>query len=68
MTIYRLERAEPDLFRVLYRAHGRLYCLRNDGGYGRSNLTFYACNQDGEPKAALAFVPDESEFDVYIEP
>lgn len=68
MTTYRLERAEPDLFRVLYRAHGRLYCLRNEGGYGRKSLTFYACNQQGEPRRALGFVPGEDEFDNYVEP
>ncbi len=68
MTTYRLERAEPDLFRVLYRAHGRLYCLRNEGGYGLPRLTFYACNKAGEPCNALGFVPSECEFDVYIEP
>lgn len=68
MTTYRLERQEPGLFRVFYRAHGRLYCLRNDGGFGRRNLTFYACNRQGEPRHALGFVPDELEFDVYIEP
>jgi hypothetical protein len=68
MTTYRLERQEPDLFRVFYRAHGRLYCLRNDGGYGKSRLTFYQCNKQGEPRYALGFVPDEDEFDLYLEP
>jgi hypothetical protein len=67
-TIYRLEREEPGLFRVFYRAHGRRYCLRNDGGHGRRDLTFYQCSRDGEPQQALGFVPNEDEFDRYVEP
>jgi hypothetical protein len=66
-TKYRLVREEPGLFRVFYRAHGRLYCLRNDGGFGRKALTFYQC-RNGEPRYALAFIPGEDEFDNYIEP
>jgi hypothetical protein len=68
MTTYRLERAEPQLFRAFYRAHGRIYCLVNEGGHGRPKLTFYSCGHDGEPRRALGFVPDEHEFDVYVEP
>ena len=68
MTTYRLERAEADLFRVFYRAHGRLYCLRNEGGYARRNLVFYACNHAGEPRYALGFIPEPEEFDEFIEP
>jgi hypothetical protein len=67
-TLYRLVREEPDLFRVIYRAHGRLYCLRNDGGYGRSWLNFYQCNAQGEPMHALTIIPDPDEFDDYREP
>lgn len=67
MTLYRLVREEPGLFRVFYRAHGRLYCLRNDGGFGRRALTFYQC-RNGEPQAALGFIPNANEFDIYVEP
>jgi hypothetical protein len=68
MTIYRLVREEPGFFRVYYRAHGRLYCLQNDGGYGRRDLNFYQCSKDGEPLAALGILPGSDEFDVYMEP
>ncbi len=67
-TLYRLDREEPNYFRVYYRAHGRLYCLQNDGGYGKSELTFYACSRDGEPSHALGFIPNPNEFDRYVEP
>lgn len=67
-TLYRLDREEPDLFRVFYRAHGRLYCLRNDGGYGRRELNFYQCSRNGEPRHALGFIPNPDGFDRYVEP
>lgn len=68
MTTYYLMREEPADCRVLYRAHGRVYCLQNDGGYARRDLTFYQCGKDEKPKAALGYVPNEDEFDVYVEP
>ena len=68
MTLYRLLRVESSRFRVFYTAHGREYCLQNDGGYGRQQLTFYTCNRRGEPRHALGFVPGEDEFDQYVEP
>lgn len=68
MTTYRLVREEPGFHRVLYRAHGRIYCLQNDGRFGKRDLTFYRCSRDGEPKYALDFIPNEDEFDVYLEP
>lgn len=68
MSTYRLMREEPGLCRVLYRAHGRVYCIQNDGGFGRRDLTFYQCSRDGEPQAPLGYIPSEDQFDIYVEP
>ncbi len=66
---YRLMRTDPGFCRVLYRSlTGRIYCIQDDGGWGKQNLTFYQCSQDGEPQAALGFMPGEDEFDVYLVP
>ncbi len=68
MTLFRLDREEPALFRVYYRAHGRLYALVNEGGYGRKSLAFYQCRADGSLIAALSIVPEPYEFNDYREP
>lgn len=66
---YKFMREDAGTRRVLYRNDkNRIYCIQDDGGYGRQRLTFYRCSRDGEPAYALDSIPDPRDFDHYLEP
>lgn len=65
--MYKLMRTEEGFCRVYYRNRSMVYCLQNDGGWGRRRLEFYRCTPDGEPSYPVP-MPDETEFDNYVEP
>ena len=65
--MYRLMRTDDGLCRTYYRRRAAIYCLQNDGGFGRRRLEFYRCSQDEEPAYPVP-MPGAAEFDDYVEP
>lgn len=53
--------------RVYYKKGPRLFCIQDDGAWGRRKLVFCVCSRDGEPSHEVNF-PPKSEFNRYIEP
>lgn len=55
--------------RVYYRsiATKRLYCIQQNGSWGKDNFRFYPCTQDGEPEYDVD-IPEASKFDRYVLP
>lgn len=41
--------------RVYYRSAitGGVFCIQDDGAWGRTKLVFYQCSKDGEPEVPL---------------
>lgn len=65
--MYKLMRTEDGLCRTYYRRRAAIYCIQNEGGYGRQRLEFYRCSSNGEPSYPID-MPGINEFDNYIEP
>lgn len=76
MVLFKFNREDESNCRVYYRSNdarlnGRdmthLYCIQNDGGWGKDRFTFYACSHDGEPSHPLR-MPRDTSFDKKIMP
>ena len=65
--MYRFMRVDDCDGRAYYRRRARIYCIQDEGGYGRRRLEFYRCTADGEPSYPVE-MPDAAEFDEYVEP
>lgn len=65
---YKFAYADPGNYRTYYRLHNRvLYCIQNEGSWGKDNFVFNQCSRDGEPAWPVKF-PEETEFDKLIYP
>lgn len=66
--MYKFMRTDDGYCRAYYRQRERIYCIQDEGGFGgRRRLEFYRCTRDGEPSYPVP-MPDETEFDDYVEP
>lgn len=56
-------------YRAYYRRNETraLYCIQNEGAWGKDRFVFNLCSSDGEPDHAVEF-PPEAAFDRLIYP
>ena len=64
---YKFQSIDSGNCRAYYKKGRNLYCIQDDGAWGKRELRFYFCSRDGEPSHNVNF-PTKSEFDRYIEP
>jgi hypothetical protein len=65
---YMFKQEDYDNCRIYYkRDNGRVYCIQDDGAWGKRMFKFYACSADGEPSHDVTF-PSEDQFDRLIYP
>lgn len=74
MVLFSYVREDEGNCRVYYRSTGinssgrrYLYCIQNDGGWGKDDYTFYSCSLDGEPSHKL-MMPLVTRFDRKVLP
>ena len=63
--MYKLYKRDSGNFRVYYKHTilKALYCIQNDGAWGKDDYKFYSCTKDGEPSYAVDF-QQADDFDV----
>lgn len=68
---YKFKSEDRGFYRTYYsRRDGKrpfVYCIQNDGSWGKDDFKFYRCSQDGEPDYEVRF-PDKAEFDRLVYP
>ena len=67
MILFKFDREDRNNCRVYYRADGHLYCIQNDGEWGKDRFVFYFCTRDGEPSYPLR-MPLDTSFDLKVLP
>lgn len=67
MILFKFDSEDTGNCRVYYRSGKHLYCIQNDGGWGRDKFVFYSCSRDGEPSHELR-MPLDSSFDRKVLP
>lgn len=70
MILYKFSHEDPGFYRIYYRSTTNpkhLYCIQNDGGFGRDNFQFYTCSRDGEPSYPIR-MPLDTSFDRKVLP
>jgi hypothetical protein len=64
---YKFVREDYGNCRIYYRERQKLFCMQDDGVWGKREVNFYRCSRDGEPSHKVN-MPEKSEFDRYMEP
>ena len=65
---FKFLREESDNCRTYYRgSKGGLYCIQDDGAFGRKDFKLYRCSEDGEPSHAVTW-GDNYRFDRLVYP
>jgi hypothetical protein len=75
MILFEFAANDPGNCRVYYRNAGNvnsvrrrhLYCIQNDGSWGKDKFVFYTCSRDGEPSHEIR-MPLDSSFDRKVMP
>ena len=76
MILFKFDREDTGNYRVYYRGvtpsavrsrGAGLYCIQNDGSWGKDNFKFYSCSRDGEPSHELR-MPFDTSFDKKVLP
>jgi hypothetical protein len=71
MILFKFHNEDPGFCRVYYKSvgvnPGHLYCIQNDGSWGKDKFVFYTCSRDGEPSYELR-MPLDTSFDRKIMP
>jgi len=72
MPTYHYAGEDSGYYRVYYKKKNNnktmLYCIQNDGSWGKDNYKLYTCSKDGEPCCELKHFPPAKEFDNLIYP
>lgn len=60
MARFEFVRADSGNYRLYYRKRSNraLYCIQNEGGWGKDRFVFNLCSHDGEPECEAKW-PDE---------
>jgi hypothetical protein len=67
MVLFKFRNEDSGNCRVYYRGDRFLYCIQNDGSWGKDKFVFYSCSRDGEPSHELR-MPLDTSFDRKVMP
>ena len=67
MILFTFKYEDPGNCRVYYKSDRHLYCIQNDGSWGKDKFMFYACSKDGEPSHEVG-MPIDASFDKKVMP
>ena len=67
MILFKFHSEDTGNCRVYYRGDKHLYCIQNDGAWGKDKFVFYSCSRDGEPSHELR-MPLVTSFDKKLMP
>jgi hypothetical protein len=67
MILYNFVGEDSGNCRVYYRGGKHLYCIQNDGSWGKDKFIFYTCSRDGEPSHEIR-MPLDTSFDTKVMP
>lgn len=69
MILFKFLREDTGNCRVYYRGEkpSHIYCIQNDGSFGKDSFAFYICSRDGEPSHKIR-MPLDTSFDRKVMP
>ena len=68
MILFKFDVEDTGNCRVYYRGDKQhLYCIQNDGSWGKDKFAFYTCSRNGEPSYEIR-MPLDTSFDHKIMP
>ena len=70
MILFKFKYEDSGNCRVYYKnttTPAGLFCIQNDGSWGKDKYMFYVCSRDGEPSHEMRMPLDES-FDKKVMP
>jgi hypothetical protein len=67
MILFKFSHEDTGNCRVYFKGDRHLYCIQNDGSWGKDNYVFYSCSRDGEPSCELR-TPLDTSFDRKVMP
>jgi hypothetical protein len=71
MVLFKVSHEDNGNCRVYYHGAGinggHLYCIQNDGSWGKDDFAFYTCSRDGEPSYKIR-MPLDTSFDRKVMP